>query len=253
MWWFDRGGAIQSFGLNFIADFHLFVALLAILQRFDKADWGFDSTFRPYKGDDTKEQSTVDVTVLGLPQSPGGERPNVEISPRHGNTPLSLNLLTRSSSVVPITRSAGVLLYDGKPLDSNTELVAEIYHPSENRDGEADIVALAYKIAAGTDEDAVAVRGHLPILVAENTWEDDTAELIQEVTDIAKKGNKKQFRVLMFLKLSPIWELSGLSFMKVFRDCFSCTCHALLLFVRTSSQILRSWRSLETWASPSRH
>jgi hypothetical protein len=132
MWWSDRGGTIQAFGLNFIANFHLFVALLAILQCFDKADWGFDFMFRPYKGDDTNEQSTVDVTVLGLPQSPGGERPKVEISLRHENTPLSLNLFTRSSSVVPIMRSVGVLLYDGKPLDSNTELVAKIYYPSEN-------------------------------------------------------------------------------------------------------------------------
>jgi hypothetical protein len=256
MWWFDRDGAIQSFGLNFIADFHLFVALLAILQRFDKVAWGFDSTFRPYKGDDTMEQGTVDVTVLGPPQSPGDERPKVKISLRPGDTPLALNLFTHSSSVVPITRSAGVLLYDGKPLDPSTELVAKIYHPSENRDSEADILALAYKVAAGRDEDATAVRGHLPILVAGNTWEDDTAELIQKVMGIAKKENKRRsrkLRVLVFLKLSPIWELSGSSFMKVFRDCFSCTCDASLLFARASLQALRPWRSLEAWASSSRY
>jgi hypothetical protein len=256
MWWFDRDGAIQSFGLNFIADFHLFVALLAVLQRFDKADWGFDSTFRPYEGDDTKEQGTVDVTVLGLPQSPGDERPEVEISLRPGDTPLALNLFSRSSSVVPVTHRSGVLLYNGKPLSLGTELVAKIYHPSKNRDSEADILAIGYRVAGGTDEDAAAVRGHLPVLVAENTWEDDTAELIQEVIGTAKKENKKRsrkLRILVFLKLSPIWELSGLLLMKVFRDCFSCTCDASLLLARASLHALRSWRSLEAWASSSRH
>jgi hypothetical protein len=256
MWWFDRDGAIQSYGLNFIADFHLFVALLAVLQRFDKADWGFDPTFRPYEGDDTKKQSTIDVTVLGLPQQPGDERPKVEISLRSGKTPLALNLFGRSSSVFPVTHRSGVLLYNSEPLNPGTELVAKIYHSNENRDSEADILALAYKVAAGTDEDATAVRGHLPILVAENTWEDDTAELIQKVMGIAKQENKKQsrkLRVLVFLKLSPIWELSGSSFMKVFRDCFSCTCDASLLLARASLQTLRPWRSLEAWASSSRH
>jgi hypothetical protein len=176
-----------------------------------------------YKGDDTKEQGTIDVTVLGLPQQPGDERPKVEISLRSGNTPLALDLFSHSSSVVPVTHRSGILLHNGEDLNPGTELVAKIYHPNENRESEADILALAYKVAAGTDEDAAAVRRHLPVLVAENTWEDDTAKLIQEVTGIAKKGDKKQFPklcVLVFLKLSPIWELSGLLFMKVFRDCF---------------------------------
>ncbi|KZT25735.1 hypothetical protein NEOLEDRAFT_1133263 [Neolentinus lepideus HHB14362 ss-1] len=36
LWWFDRGGAIQSVGMSFIKNLPYLVVLLDILRRFDE-------------------------------------------------------------------------------------------------------------------------------------------------------------------------------------------------------------------------
>lgn len=41
VWWYDREGAIQSTGINFITDLPRFFVLLLTLQRFELKDWGF--------------------------------------------------------------------------------------------------------------------------------------------------------------------------------------------------------------------
>ncbi|KDN33810.1 hypothetical protein RSAG8_13097, partial [Rhizoctonia solani AG-8 WAC10335] len=47
IWWFDRQGAIQSTGINFIEDLPRLMVFLFAIQRFPLADWGFDVKLDP--------------------------------------------------------------------------------------------------------------------------------------------------------------------------------------------------------------
>ncbi|CAE6421160.1 unnamed protein product [Rhizoctonia solani] len=47
IWWFDRQGAIQSTGINFIEDLPRFMVFLFAIQRLTLADWGFDVKLDP--------------------------------------------------------------------------------------------------------------------------------------------------------------------------------------------------------------
>ncbi|KDN33785.1 hypothetical protein RSAG8_13114, partial [Rhizoctonia solani AG-8 WAC10335] len=47
VWWYDRQGAIQSTGIDFIHNLPHFLVLLFVLQRFTLADWGFDTELDP--------------------------------------------------------------------------------------------------------------------------------------------------------------------------------------------------------------
>lgn len=222
LWWFDHGGAIQSCGLNFVSNLPIFVALLAILQRFDRERWGYDSTFKQ-----GPREKTYNITLFGIPNQPEGDQPEVEVTIIPGKIPLSLDLFSRASSVVPAECTSNHLYSDSTLLRPGHELVAKIYHPNENRTNEVDLLAHAYRAAAANDDNARNIRGHVPIVLAERTWNDDTADIMEEVLGIKRKGDRKQFRklrVLLFIKLRPIWELSGREFIKVFRDCFLCEC-----------------------------
>ncbi|KAJ1304185.1 hypothetical protein OPQ81_008585 [Rhizoctonia solani] len=47
VWWYDRQGAIQSSGFDFVKDLPHFLILLLALQRFHIGNWGFDNELDP--------------------------------------------------------------------------------------------------------------------------------------------------------------------------------------------------------------
>lgn len=218
LWWFNRGGAIHSHGLNFIGDFHVFVALLAILQRFGPENWGQDTTFRLH------ENNTINISLLGIPLNNDGTRPTINItvddpSPRH----LALNLFTHASCIVPVKCSTNFEDYFGTTVGK--EYVAKISFPNEVRSNEAMLLTYAYQIARENNDDGAAIRGHIPTLLAERTWVDPSADLIESILKIERKGSKKLYRllrVLLYPVLYPISRLSGLQYIQAFRDCFIC-------------------------------
>ena len=44
IWWYDRQGAIQTEGINFVQDLPRFLILLFAFQRFGLEDWGFNNS-----------------------------------------------------------------------------------------------------------------------------------------------------------------------------------------------------------------
>ena len=48
VWWYNRQGAIQTEGINFVQDFPRFLILLFAFQRFEYGDWGFNTVLDPW-------------------------------------------------------------------------------------------------------------------------------------------------------------------------------------------------------------
>ncbi|KZT23026.1 hypothetical protein NEOLEDRAFT_579528 [Neolentinus lepideus HHB14362 ss-1] len=207
LWWFDRGGAIQSCGMNFITHLPYFVLLLDILRRFDEHAWGVNRVFKK-----TDVADTFEVVLHG----PGPEPAEVTVT-LNALTHMHLHLFNRGTTVVPATSE--------DPSLPGNDMVAKIYHPDEQRENEINILAEVYKVAAGEAENAKRVYGHVPVLLASRDWEDEYGEQIERILGISRREGKRRFRslrVMLFRRLRPISELSGKEFMKAFRDCFLC-------------------------------
>ncbi|KZT23021.1 hypothetical protein NEOLEDRAFT_579186 [Neolentinus lepideus HHB14362 ss-1] len=214
LWWFDRGGAIQSCGMNFITHLPYFVLLLDILRRFDEHAWGASRVFQKKDSEDV-----LDVEIHG----PGPEPAKVTVT-LGALTHLHLHLFRHGTAVVPATSEDPCPISVTKKL-SEYEMVAKICDLDEQRENEINILAEVYKVAAEEKEDAKRVRGHVPILLASRDWEDEYAERMQRILGISRSKGKRRFRrlrILLFRRLRPISELSGKEFMKAFRDCFLC-------------------------------
>ncbi|KZT25740.1 hypothetical protein NEOLEDRAFT_337984 [Neolentinus lepideus HHB14362 ss-1] len=215
LWWFDRGGAIQSGGMNFIRNLPYLVVLLDILRRFDQHAWGVNRVFKKKETD-----GLFDVELLG----PQPELAKVTVTLDARKIPLYLHLFSRGTAVVPATSK------DPCPISPNTKLskydmVAKIYHVDEQQENEIKILTAVYEVASRTTEGAKHVRGHVPVLFAAGDWEDEYGERVERILNISRAQGKRlsrRLRVLLFQRLEPIHKLSGKKFMKAFRDCFCC-------------------------------
>ena len=168
----------------------------------------------------SSEHSTV--TLHGPPSAPGGDRPDVKVDVKTKTAEHALNLFSRASCVVPAQCEQDFSEYG---MTSKSEYVVKIYFPDESRSHEAENLAKVYEIAAGDNGDEV--RGHVPILLAERTWRDLSADRIEKILGITRKGleQRKRFRnlcILLVTKLYPISNLSGLDFIKALRSSFRC-------------------------------
>lgn len=245
LWWFDRAGTIQSFGLNFIKDFPYFIVLMGILDRFHDADWGSSLVFTPSKTTGKSRSTSYDATLDG--PNLGQERKKLTVSLHSDDKPLHLSLSNRGSAVARATTPDALPLSPGQFL-LGEEMVAKVYYPDETRTSEADCLTYAYGIAAKEDDEAVCVRGHVPVLLAKGEWTNPSAEAIEEVLGIAKGHGKLRPRrlcILLFPKLRHICELDGERFMKAFFDCFRCKCSRWALRRRVPNGLRRPSYSME--------
>jgi hypothetical protein len=51
VWWYDRQGTIQSYGINFVQDLPHFLVLLLCFDRFTLEDWGIIPEFAECEAD----------------------------------------------------------------------------------------------------------------------------------------------------------------------------------------------------------
>ncbi|EUC60748.1 hypothetical protein RSOL_362590 [Rhizoctonia solani AG-3 Rhs1AP] len=135
IWWFDRQGAIQSTGINFIEDLPRFILLLACFQRFDIADWGFDEQLDPsvpLRHSDTTEPEpqTVEYEVDGK----DGKLKVQFVSNLDLLVHEPFNLKGKSTNVFPVDGTQG-----------QPPLVAKLYWPNEDHQHEVQIIQRARK------------------------------------------------------------------------------------------------------------
>jgi hypothetical protein len=142
IWYFDRQGAIQASGFNFIQDLPRLIVLLLIMQRMGNADWGlhpFDrATSFSYKIHvDNKDLGRVDLKF---------DLEAEDCTTHYGLRGCATN----------------VVLQKCTSQNTSGEMVAKIFWPEESHENEPDILKKVQKIAEAHPND---VKGHIPEMV----------------------------------------------------------------------------------------
>ncbi|KAF8068646.1 hypothetical protein FPV67DRAFT_1084118 [Lyophyllum atratum] len=216
IWWFDRQGAIQTTGIDFIQDLPYFVVLLVAFQRFNKADWGIiEKLYKPPGHKDDKPKIAVEIEL--------GDK---VVLARH-RSPMSshFSLVGRGTRVLTGAGCGRInkkkeSYHDGKPL-SNMDLVLKLYWPEATRPNEAEIIQKALNI------DSDITRGHLPNLIASNDLGYFTANIRRELGILPTPGSPhsepRLLRVLLLEGLVPNdeWRAPA-TFMRLWVEWYQC-------------------------------
>ncbi|RDB14846.1 hypothetical protein Hypma_016375 [Hypsizygus marmoreus] len=228
VWWFDRQGAIQSTGINFIQDLPYFVAPLVALQRFDLKEWGI------------AEELVYDPAALhitGLIEVRFPQKRAIMFS--HLSEIFSgFSLVGRGTRVF---LAGGSFTRDGESRAGDpfkgqdlfydrVDLVLKGYWPERTRVNEGDILTRATTIKDPR------IEGHLPELVAFKDLDYSTGA-IRDALGITTSKTPRVLRLLVFKRLYPLIHvereeaLPGLgnlnltdtsTFMPLWRQCYQC-------------------------------
>lgn len=216
IWWFDRQGAIQSAGINFVQDLPYFVVLLVAFQRFDLECWGIIEAFQPHDDSYNSRLFNVEFPDQGLVVSAA---PKADIYERY-------NLMGRCTRVYS---TMGAI--DGEDLSLSTnddigeglpemKLALKIYWPEWSRPNEADILEKARELGNSNP----AIKDHIPELLAVNNHPYSTG-VIRSRLGFELSG-QRVLRILLFKFLRPLdpKNLSMGDFMHGWKQCLLCEC-----------------------------
>ncbi|KAG8985745.1 hypothetical protein FRB94_003476, partial [Tulasnella sp. JGI-2019a] len=244
VWWYDRQGAIQTKGLDFVEDLPYFVVLLLALQRLGPVGYG-ELPFK--KGKKIVIPSgPVEVTMgKAIMQHYGivGRATNVYHATSSSPDPRQANGEDAEPSVDQLSISIdGIrnLTLDGKDRQSRPlgdvansleglEMIAKISWVQEHRTAEHTIVNNAVKKAKelpDEDDDRIAIIGHVPEIIATIEYEGYDTNLIRGQlgfgTDHTAVERNRRCRVIISRYLRPITELEGDDLLAAFLQCVLC-------------------------------
>ncbi|KAG2745719.1 hypothetical protein P692DRAFT_201774918 [Suillus brevipes Sb2] len=208
-WYFDRQGAIQCSGINFVQDFPRFMVLLLVMQRMPYAKWGHHTL-----------PELVSSAEIRVHDKKLGEV-DLKFDLASNKRTTHFGLRGRATTVFPVESAALSALVPQlphhNPHNPTDKLVAKLYWPEEERESEADILQKVYKIA---NED---VEHHVPEMVWSHKFEDTSTANIREALEIddAEKG-RRVFYIIVFRELLPITKLSGDEFLKAWWQIVVC-------------------------------
>ncbi|KEP49327.1 hypothetical protein V565_102880 [Rhizoctonia solani 123E] len=202
IWWFDRQGAIQSTGINFIKNLPRFLVFLLAIQRFDLADWGFDEELDPsiplrHTSDARPTPQRVEYQVDNK-----AEKLKVNFtSDIEENLHEVFSLKGKSTNVFKVTAP-------GQP-----PLVAKLYWPNHNRAHEVKIINHAC-------EDPHLLR-HLPGVRGWRNIDAIGTRRIRDQLGICSNSPclPRQFIIIIFEELFPMTMLRGDHLVFVWLQC----------------------------------
>jgi hypothetical protein len=165
IWWYDRQGAIQSSGIDFVQDLPRFLVLLFALQRFELKDWGIICD--------------LDRAALHAHGYYNGNEDTLTIDYPEDNVSVTVNpdrpLYSRYSLVGRGTRVLDVQKFripeDTKVLDK--KLVVKLSWIEETRTPEPVLVAKVLEKGKGNH----CVVNHMPCILAWKDHEYSTATI----------------------------------------------------------------------------
>ncbi|KZP34650.1 hypothetical protein FIBSPDRAFT_13352 [Athelia psychrophila] len=220
LWIYDRQGAIQSYGLDFIKDFPRFVVLLAAFQRFNRQDWGFNPDLEPLR------VPTDPVKLIFTTPGTGS-------APIHTYTVTLTNdilyerptLCGRASHVVTVTVERDGEAYTGEGAGGD-EFVLKVGWPESTRISEVQIIAKAKEIADQEPEGKHYITGHLPeVICSKDLPESYATGTIRTALGLLPKqmrGGSRTCRLTVFVKLRMLTGLPPLHFLSLFRPIVTC-------------------------------
>jgi hypothetical protein len=214
VWWYDREGAIQSHGINFVQDLPHFLVLLLCFERFTSRDWGIIPTFKFADHDN-------DHCLLSFPPSPSFSAVDVVVN--HADKIRNhFGIVGRATQILPAISHSKDPQDVSKSL-GDMELVVKVYWPEASRVAGGEIIERARQIAKQND----VVNGHIPDLICSHDFDEYSTKEIRTALGIVSKGHRL-LRVMLFRRLYPITDLTGEKFWKAFWECFCCKCTATL-------------------------
>ncbi|KAG8688169.1 hypothetical protein FRC11_005949 [Ceratobasidium sp. 423] len=208
IWWFDRQGAIQSTGVNFIEDLPRFLVFLAAIQRFSLSDWGFDLELDP------------SISRRHLPPKPDGTLHGSMTAELNINDHLKITFSTSMEKLInDVFRIGGrsTLVFDVKSSTEQSPLVAKLSWPNKDQLDEATIIELALQRAPH-------LRDHLPRVFGSRDIDPIGTRRIREELGISSNSPRspRVLRITVFERLLPITELSKKEFLEVWVQCVRC-------------------------------
>ncbi|CAE6541296.1 unnamed protein product [Rhizoctonia solani] len=210
IWRFDRQGAIQSTGINFIEDLPRFMVLLLAMQRFDLSDWGFNEKLDPAIS--LRHSSATPPTPQPIELEFDGENQKfkVDFEFPFGEDRLLhevFSLKGKSTTVFKVTSDLK---------NNESGLVAKLYWPNQDRPNEADIIKHAH-------EDA-DLANHLPCIFGSRDLDPIGTRRIREELGIAARSPRppRLLRIAIFEELLPITILTGDNLVFAWLECIRC-------------------------------
>ncbi|TFY83676.1 hypothetical protein EWM64_g323 [Hericium alpestre] len=250
IWWYDRTGAIQSEGINFVQDLPRFIVLLFAFQRFTLEDWGINLTMNPgainrhtisQGGIDSEksDKSSVENQAAGVADKTSTQRAKSDDMSFELKFPDSGVIVTVDpdkvfySSYTLVGRATRVFGVRGctnttrtnKPLDK--DLVVKISWPSQDRRSE---FAILKEIMKHAQEDPGNIKGHVPealysadFLASSNNIRKSKRVTVKDISGLTREWPVRVLRATVFHRLEPIMNLkSGEEFMKAWFQCVRC-------------------------------
>ncbi|KAG8917850.1 hypothetical protein FRC02_002828 [Tulasnella sp. 418] len=206
LWWYDRQGAIQTHGLDFIEDLPHFLVLLLALQRLPPKGWGKGNMLEP-------------SFRIGGQYGEMDIKPGQRVVQHWGIQGRATNILQVEATSYPphITPKLEEQL-------QNQGMVAKLLWVQSQRVLESVILEEIPKRMFGiSEEDRAAVEGHIPDMIASKIFPEYETRKIRKDLGIAAKDIENRVLILfVFRQLKPITELEGDEFFRAWWDCVLC-------------------------------
>lgn len=212
VWVYDRQGAVQSEGINFVENLDYLVILLFGLQRFTSSDWGL---LREFSWDRSRVIDEFSGWNLTLPASVRDDEKEIVLKLLDTEiAPFEYRITGRSTRVYLAER-------EGRANDSVILKLCSI--------GEYQVVPEEALIAEAHKR-APHLADHLPKLFRSYRFKQSrTGDLrtalcaqVAQGKDKNPYGGHQELKAFVFETLKPVKRLSGQTMLRMFLDCFKC-------------------------------
>lgn len=244
LWWYDRQGAIQSTGFNYIQHLPYYLLILLCFQRFDLKAWGFNtelfddgardnSVSGYYTG--TQAYSSREANIKSFELLPGMEKKDMASQKAYPSPDDEEN---RERPAHPPERITVGLKH---PLEERFCLIGRgtrvlLAYFDENKKAWSHVTKFSWQEITREPEDKVVLQaledaesrgdkrvlGHLPVITHSYTCGHNTAdirEMLRVTWPREAKTNGRTLRVIVEEILFPLTKLKGEEFMLAFLEC----------------------------------
>jgi hypothetical protein len=231
IWYFDRQGAIQTSGFNFIQDLPRFMVLLLIMQRMQIVDWGLHPLFA--RATSSSPKIHVNDKDLGSV--------NLKFDLEAEDRTTHYGLRRRATNVFPVESDRLSKVLQKCPSENTSGKM--IVWPEQSRESEPAILKKVQKIAEAHPND---VKGHIPEMVWFHRFDETSTATVRKALGIDEpdRGSRVLY-IIMFRKLVPITTLSGKDFLRAWWDVVVCTFFSSRRYLLSINCNNRSSYSLE--------
>jgi hypothetical protein len=214
IWYYDRQGGIQSYGLNMLKNLPHFFVLLLALQRLDLKGWGF----APDLSFDTANDSSAKLDVTLYNSAGDIEAP---VQPSAAYVKFTPDQVLREYWGL-VGRATTVFECDLASYPPKGQVV-KLSWPEVSRTPEPDILKVLGKI---TD---VEVKGHVPELLASQMLPEMNTQIIRERLGSQSRSREprvprvpRRLVITVSRKLTPVWGLTADGFYDVWTQTLRC-------------------------------